>query len=107
MVFVEPIELSNEFKQWIEHLLIIQPQMDILGIRAHFTTEMTWKIYELESTWMELEKLMRGEILEQIALLVLEKIEKLNDSPTKAFRQTSRIRNRKNSLPSRQDGSMA
>jgi hypothetical protein len=32
---------------------------------------------------MELEKLMRGEILEQIALLVLEKIEKLNDSPTK------------------------
>jgi hypothetical protein len=47
MVFVEPIELSNEFKQWIEHLLIIQPQMDILGIRAHFTTEMTWKIYEV------------------------------------------------------------
>jgi len=32
---------------------------------------------------MELEKLMREELLDQIAVLVLEKIEKLNDSPTR------------------------
>ena len=47
MVFVEPIANSSEFKHWVEHMALIQPHMDIVGIRAHFTTEMTWKIYQV------------------------------------------------------------
>ena len=48
MVFVEPIDFSSEFKHWMEHLALLHPDTDIVGVRAHFTTEMTWKIYQVQ-----------------------------------------------------------